>query len=267
MIQQVPKEIKILSVGNSFSVDTMEHVAGIALSLGVERIKLGNLYVGGCSINMHHAHAMDDAPVYQYYINEGAGWSVTPDTRISEAVRSERWDIISIQHGSKDGSRYTNPASYEKLPALIAYLKGIAHADVRFAFNMTWVGEPYDKHLELISYDRDQLKMYRLVTEVTQSTVAAIPEIEIISPTGTAVQNARTSSLATVSRDGYHLSYDVGRYLAGLTFFGKLTGVDIRSVTWAPEGVGERERYIAVESAVNALADPYRITQSLYTEE
>ena len=38
-----------MSVGNSFSVDTMEHVAGIALSLGVECIKLGNLYVGGCS--------------------------------------------------------------------------------------------------------------------------------------------------------------------------------------------------------------------------
>ena len=95
MIYQVPKEIKILSVGNSFSVDTMEHVAGIALSLGVERIKLGNLYVGGCSINMHYAHAMADAPVYKYYVNEGAGWSSTPETKISDAVRSERWDIIS----------------------------------------------------------------------------------------------------------------------------------------------------------------------------
>ena len=95
----------------------------------------------------------------------------------------------------------------------------------------------------------------------------AIPEITVISPTGTAVQNARTSALTTVSRDGYHLTYDVGRYLAGLTFFGKLTGADIRPVTWAPEGVGERERCIAIESAVNALADPYQITQSLYTEE
>lgn len=266
MYQPVPKTLKILSIGNSFSVDTMEHLAGIARSLGVAHIKLGNLYVGGCSIAMHHAHAMGDMAVYKYYVNEGDGWSCTPEYKISDAVASEEWDYISIQHGSKDGSRYTDPASYERLPALLDYVRGIAWAGAKYAFNMTWVGEPYDKHAELISYDRDQLLVYRLITEVTQSVVGAIPDIVRISPTGTAIQNARTSTIETISRDGYHLTYDVGRYIAGLTFFGALTGADIRPVTWAPEGVGEVARQIAVESAANALLARYTVTPSQITE-
>ena len=266
MYRPVPKELRILSIGNSFSVDTMEHLANIALSLGVERIRLGNLYVGGCSIAMHHAHAVGDMPVYKYYTNEGNGWSCTSEYKISDAVRREKWDFISIQHGSKDGSRYTDPASYERLPALIGYVKALAWEGAKLAFNMTWVGEPYDTHAELISYGRDQLLVYRLITEVTQRVVGAIPDVVRISPTGTAVQNARTSSLETVSRDGYHLTYDVGRYLAGLTFLGALTGADIRPVTWAPEGVCEVARRIAVESAANALACPYEVTQSQIKE-
>ena len=79
---------------------------------------------------------------------------------------------------------------------------------------------------------------------------------------GTAVMNARTSSLGAITRDYYHLTKTTGRYLAGLTFFGALTGADISAITWAPEGVDEREKAIALESAVNAIRKPFEITKS-----
>ena len=41
--------LKILTVGNSFSDDTMEYVWQIADDLGVENIYLGNLFIGGCT--------------------------------------------------------------------------------------------------------------------------------------------------------------------------------------------------------------------------
>lgn len=266
MHQNVPKEWKVLSIGNSFAMDTMEHLANIALSLGVERVVLGDLYVGGCSIAMHHAHAMGDMPVYKYYTNEGDGWRCTPEYKISDAVQGERWDVISIQHGSKDGSFYSDPVSYEHLPALLAYVRGLAWSGARLAFNMTWVGEVGHPRPELDFYGGDQLLLYRLITEVTQSTVMPMAEISLVSPTGTAVQNARTSCLPTVSRDGYHLTYDVGRYLAGLTFFGALTGADIRPIAWAPEGMSELEKQIAIESAHHALCRPYAVTPSEFKE-
>ena len=58
--QDFSKELRVLSVGNSFSVDTMTHLADVARSAGVERVRLGNLFVGGCSIARHYAHATQD---------------------------------------------------------------------------------------------------------------------------------------------------------------------------------------------------------------
>jgi hypothetical protein len=129
------KKLKILTVGNSFGVDTSQHVADIALSLGFERVKIGVLYIGGCSINKHYANATNDLPAYRYYENTGLGWSEVEGKRISESVMADDWDFISIQHGTADGSRYTLPASYVNLTALVSYIKGI---DID---NVPWVPE------------------------------------------------------------------------------------------------------------------------------
>ena len=265
--QACPEVVKILSIGNSFSVDTMEHVANIALSLGCKQVKLGNLYVGGCSLNHHFYHAQGDLGAYKYYTNDGTGWQVTEGYKISDAVRSEQWDWISIQHGTKDGSRYTLAESYEKLPALIAHVKALAWSGAKIAFNMTWIGEPYDKH-EIVLFGGDQLKMYGEVTRITQQVVLPTAGLDRVSPTGTAIQNARTSVLnGKLSRDGYHLSLDAGRYIAGLTFWKALTGADIADVAWAPEGVDAIAKQIAVESAENAIITPFAVTPSKVVTE
>lgn len=257
----LPNELKILSIGNSFSVDTMKHLAEIAHALGIEHVKLGNLYVGGCSLNKHFEHAMNDLPAYKYYTNDGSGWIETPDVRIREAIVSEEWDWISIQHGTKDGSRYTDPASYEKLPALIEYVRSLAWSGARIAFNMTWVGEPWHHHHEIVSYGGDQLLIYRKITEITESIVEKTAGLDRVSPTGTAVQNARTTCLKdTLSRDGYHLSLDTGRYIAGLTFLKALTDIPIDGIEWAPDGTDVTARRIAVEAANAAIRTPYSIT-------
>ena len=82
---------------------------------------------------------------------------------------------------------------------------------------------------------------------------------------GKPIQNARTSYLGdTLTRDGYHLSYDIGRYIAGVTFFHAVTGIDIDNLTYAPDGVDDAARKVAIESAINAVKKPYEITNSQY---
>lgn len=256
------EEIKILSIGNSFSVDTMEHVANIALSLGVKSVKLGNLYIGGCSINMHFSNAENDSSSYIYYTNIGKGWNHTENFKISDAIKNENWDFISIQHGSGDGGFYSDPKSYEKLPALIKYVKSLAGEKTKIAFNMTWVAEPTHTHHEIVSYGGDQMLTYRKIAETTQNTVLATEGIDILSPVGTAVQNARTADLPSLlTRDGYHLSYGLGRYIAGLTFFKALTGCDIEKTEWCPDGVNEKEKACALRAALSALENPFDITE------
>ncbi len=256
------EELKILSIGNSFSVDTMEHVANIALSLGVKKVTLGNLYIGGCSINMHFRNAENDAPDYTYFTNSGDGWSESPSFKISDAVKSESWDFISIQHGSGDGGCYSDPKSYEKLSALIDYVRSLAWQGVKIAFNMTWVAEPTHDHHELAFYGGDHILTYKRIAETTENTVLPTKGLDILSPVGTAVQNARTAGLpALLTRDGYHLSLGLGRYVAGLAFLKALTGCDIVNIGWAPEGVSEKEKAVAVSAALAAVDSPFDITK------
>lgn len=53
---------------------------------------------------------------------------------------------------------------------------------------------------------------------IVRTTPARVPSVEFVIPTGTAVQNARTSYLGdTLHRDSKHLSYGIGRYIASMT--------------------------------------------------
>ncbi len=260
--EKLPEEIKILCIGNSFSCDTIEHVANIALSLGVKKVTLGNLYIGGCSIKKHYANAVNDTHAYEYFYNTGSGWSSTYNHSIKDTLESEKWDFVSIQHGTNDGSRYAEEASYTDLPALVAYIRSYLPESTKIAFNMTWVGEP-NSHEEMVAFGNDQLKYYKAVAALTSSLVANTEGINIVSPTGTAIQNARTASVGKLTRDNYHLSLKLGRYIAGLTFFKALTGADISQIKWAPEGLNDYMRAVALESAQNAINTPFSVTNSV----
>ena len=103
----------------------------------------------------------------------------------------------------------------------------------------------------------------RLISANSGIEVAAsvpMAGIDRVVPTGTAVQNARTSALPILTRDGYHLSYGAGRYLAGLTFLQALIGMRIDELNWAPDGMKEYEKRVSLESARNALEKPFEVT-------
>lgn len=257
--QDISKELRVLSVGNSFSVDTMTHLANVALSAGVERVCLGNLFVGGCSIKRHYGHAESDAAVYKYYTNNGDEWESTLDVSIRQAIEGGAWDWISIQHGTGDGSCYTDPESYLHLPALVDYIKKLA-PQARIAFNMTWVWEPNHNHHEMRAYNGDTLAFYRNLTDLTKGLVASTKGIDLISPTGTAVQNMRTATDTVLTRDRFHLSLGLGRYIAALTFFGALTGIDVDLVSWKPEEVSDTDAALARAAARAAVAKPFGVT-------
>ena len=259
--QNLPEEIKILCIGNSFSCDTIEHVANIALSLGVKKVTLGNLYIGGCSIKKHYANATADNKTYEYFQNNGSGWTSSYNHSIKATLESEDWDYVSIQHGTLDGSRYAEQESYKDLPALIGYIRQYVPSTTKIVFNMTWVGEP-NSHEEMIAFGNDQLKYYQAVAKLTSTHIASVDGVDIISPTGTSIQNARTAEVGLLTRDNYHLSLGLGRYIAGLTFFKALSGADISNIKWAPQGLSEYKKEVAIESVNNTFKNKFSVTES-----
>lgn len=255
----VPESLKILCIGNSFSADTTEHLADIAKAAGIEEVKIGNLYIGGCSIKRHYSNAVNQYASYEYHVNEGDGWSVLYHRRINDVLKSEDWDWVSIQHGTADGSRYAEEESYEKLPALVAYIRERVGDHTNIAFNMTWVGER-NSHEELKRYGNNQERYYKAIAKLTRETVVPIEGLDTVSPTGTAVQNIRTAYRGVITRDGYHLTHELGCYLAGLTFFKALTDLPIDDITWAPDGVSDDERALAIRAANAAVDTPFAVT-------
>ncbi len=256
--------LRILTIGNSFSDDTMEYVYQIAKDAGVDKIELGNLYIGGCTLDTHVSNAKSDKAAYEYRTNTRGKWTTTANYKMSDALSSKKWDFISMQQASGSSGVKT---TYNNLDYLIDYVRENSNPEAVLVWNMTWAYQQDSTHSEFPKYGSSQKKMYNSIISAVADKVDSKSEISIVSPTGTAIQNARTSYVGDhLTRDGFHLSYDLGRYIAGLTFFHALTGKPIDDVVFAPDTLDEDLKEIAIESAINAVKNPREITESVYTK-
>ncbi len=252
------KSLKILFIGNSFSEDTSKHMADIIKSVGNTDFKVANLYIGGCSVKRHYNNIVNGIAEYVYSENTGDGWGKTKDYSIAKAIQNDNWDVIAIQHGTGDGSRYTEIASYNDLPALVSRVKKLAGVSVKIAFNMAWVAEPESTHHEITSYSGNQKLMYEKLTEVTKSVV--VPKVDVVSPAGTAIQNARPCFTEKLTRDGFHLSSGLGRYIAGMTFLKSVCDIDVTQVTWCPCDVSASDLEIVKKAVIAAVTTPFAVS-------
>lgn len=256
--------LKILSIGNSFSDDTMQYVYQIAKSAGVENIKLGNLYIGGCTLDLHATNASYDKAAYDYRTNSNGTWSNTPNYKISDALLSENWDYVTLQQASGSSGIAD---TYATLQYMIDYVKSLA-PDAEIFWNMTWAYQQDSTHSEFPKYDSDQMTMYRAIVAAVEEKICTNEDIAGVITNGTAIQNARTSYVGDrLTRDGFHLSLDLGRYIAGLNLFYKITGISIENIEFMPEGVDYDLQKVAIESVMNANTLPFEVCYSEYTEE
>ena len=250
-------ELKILSLGNSFSVDTLQYVYQIAENLGVEKITLGNLYISGCNLATHLNNAKNDSESYTYYTNTTGTWKTTSKYKISTAVESENWDYITFQQGSRTSGLADTYNDLEELVSIVHEMS----PESKKVWHMTWAFQQNSTHSGFANYDNNQLTMYNAIVNSVKSKVLTNKRIVSVIPVGTSIQNARTSTLGdTLTRDGFHLSTGVGRYIGSLTFVSKLTKLDISKVTFAPSGIDENTKSIAITSSINAINNPYTIT-------
>ena len=247
-------ELKILCIGNSFSIDSMQYLYGILEDMGIENIKLGNLYVSGCSLQTHLTNAQTNNAGYTYYINTSGNWSDSEGYRMADVIRSDIWDFICFQQASHESG---DAPTYKYLSELIDYVEKLSPTS-RFVWNMTWAYQQNSTHSFFPKYDSNQITMYNAIVSATESKVLDEKRIELVIPSGTAIQNARASWLGdTLTRDGYHLSDPLGRYIVALTFAEVLTGTSVENVKYCPTGVSERQSILAKECAMLALKTPF----------
>ena len=262
--ESLPTRLHILAIGNSFSVDALEHLGGILEELGVEDVAIMNLYIGGCVIDTHWEKISGDLGAYTLYKYDSASKamkSIKTSAKVSETLALDDFDVVTLQQGSSQSGKADK---FGNLQNVINYVQANEPgADIYW--HMTWAYE--SGYSGLSNYGNSQMTMYTSILSVVNDVIKTNSAFKGIIPSGTAVQNLRTSYLGdTLTRDGFHMSYGIGRYTLALTWARYLTGMDISDVRWYPAAYSEAKTNAdAIKDAVNkAIAKPFEITDSAY---
>lgn len=253
------KTLKILAIGNSFSEDAIENYLYDLAKAANKKIVIGNMYIPGASIEQHVNNSKDDKATYSYRKTDKDGTKTsTKDISISQAIQDEDWDYISLQQASHYSGQYN---TIEKdLPALISYVNGLKPEKAKLIYHQTWAYQHDSDHTGFANYNNNQLEMYNAIADASKK-VNKSKQFSFIVPAGTAIQNARTSSIGdNFTRDGYHLQLDYGRFAAACTWYEKLFNLDVRKNTYKPASVTDLQATIAKEAAHKAVNSPWKIS-------
>ena len=228
--------MKILSIGNSFSTDAQRWLNAIAKSAGSD-IYCANLYIGGCSLERHWNNYICGEDAYDYEINGEFQRKIS----INEALGKEKWDVITLQQVSGLSGIFSSFEPY--LTNLIAEVK-TACPNARLLLHKTWAYEIGSEHPDFKNYGCSQKKMFE---EITKAYCEAAEKTGLkIIPAGDAIQHLRENVKEfdfenggiSLTRDSFHLSYDYGRFAAGLVWLKVLTGKSAKDADFVPEVEG-----------------------------
>ena len=210
--------IKILAIGNSFSQDSTA-----LLQLLTDKITVRNLYIGGCSLDMHTANIENDAAKYE--LQENGEKMQTALVSIKEALISDKWDYITVQQVSGRSGIYDS--FYPYLSELLDYVR--KYSDAEIVLHETWSYETGSGHPDFGAYNFDREQMAQSIKE-TYEKVSAKEKLRIIG-VGEAVQALRAKPSfdyknggLSLNRDGFHLSLNYGRLLAASVWCKFFTG-------------------------------------------
>ena len=253
----VVRTFKFLLVGNSFSQDAAWgsiqdysqtwRVFDSLMEDDVE-LTLGLIQTGGKGLGWHatmnrHKVTEQDFRVAQYKNGVKGKWTLLPGTVLSDAFAYEEWDGISLQNNSS-GVENDNDVDEDLKPvsAAIPYLLDRIQENAPYAkvymYNVWQYTSLYDTIDNVLAATEAGYLSRIALSETTEAYTSTDGELGITGTVhaATAVQNARTTYLATLSnnigkdinttndnvmglqRDGVHISYSIGRYIVGLTF-------------------------------------------------
>ena len=303
------KSLKVLAITSSFGLNTTQLLYDVAVAEGYapENVTVARLYTSGCSLEKHITYA-PDKPVYQYtkvsgdpdvvaeHADEGMVvgemFQVMKEgnATLLDGLLDEKWDIIFMQQGARISaidSSYTDAEGRDYITQLRGIMQPYVEEncpDARFVWNMLWAFDKGSDEAPLdTTFKGDQLAMYRASIDCTMTYVVPRTDYDRIIPSGTAIQNARTSFFGeTLSRDTYHLN-NLGAAIAAYDLFAVLTGQEITEINLDivsasnKNGISgaakintplrEDEKLVIMESVNNALRNPYAVTPSQYPPE
>ena len=249
------KPLKVLMIGNSFSICNLREMPSIAASMGF-KLDLASLYIGGCSLERHWRNveaAATNATFRPYRFDrnvEGQAVVKKGKANIPEALVMDKWDIVTVQQASHFSWR---PETYEPFGgSLVAKIRELA-PQAKIIVQETWSYPPWDKRLKKFGFGQEE--MYARLHKAYAS-FAARYGLEVI-PVGTAAEFIPSRD-SMFTKPDFHFNKE-GVYLQGLAFTAKLFGADVRKCQYKPSWMDESragEMKAAVMDAIGRKDSP-----------
>ena len=203
--------LKVLAIGNSFLDDPMAYLESLVHSSGIDQSKLCvySAVKGGTSLE-YWANTCKNGDEVTIYQRAGNFKMTTTQAPLIELLAQD-WDVVSVQQLSNLAQNPDKISPF--LPYLISQIREhCPNKNVVIAWQQVW------------TYWRGSIEWsindWENINNVVKMTFNY--GVDMVIPTGTAIQNARMSVLNTPNgllRDDKHLGYGVGRYVAACTWF------------------------------------------------
>ncbi len=262
--------LRVLAIGNSFTEDALRNVRTILDSLHVNDNTYSVYGVAHSAASLQHwAEVADSNEVIK--IRKWAGKDMKVIEGTLAEILAQNWDVIVLLQYSGLSTDYATFKPWlGKLKNLI-YLN-CPNANVRVAWQMAWSYIDY-KMNNYTNHER-----WLLIASAVHS-LARNHDVDILIPVGTAIQNARNTSLndeGQLTRDGWHLSLGVAQYIAACTvvqqLFAPVYDITIQdddseitfyansTSQYPPIPVTDDNRHLCHQCAMNAISHPYVIS-------
>lgn len=213
--------MKIVSIGNSFSVNMQRFAHRVAAAAGQD-LTVVNAFHGGCTMLMHARFYREEAPAYRHDKNGGILYR---DVTLQSILSSDEFDLVTLQPGTGEWREVG------RVPDNEPYIYELIEAAKRFqpraelVYNHYWADADdctRPVFTEFFSSSREKMRAW---WQGYADRAAAIPEIGYVNPCGQAVDNAYSLFQSRLYKDGYHLS-PVGEYLQALVWTEFFTGAE-----------------------------------------
>ena len=235
--------INIFSIGNSYSEDAMRYLFELLTQLGVNssKTKIINAYIDGGTVVDFAKYIDGDQDIYnrlrrQHFLADGIiDWDFFTGGGVyslQELIEEAEWDFIILQQQSYFSHEWTDIES-EALETVLEFIQNnMENKKYRLGWNMTW------SFSQSLAFDEDDwlylyfpegsYGMYLAMCNAVYEKIIPHDAFDFIIPTGTAIQNARSSALFgdNLNHDGGHLN-NLGNYTAAAMLAKTLTGYDI----------------------------------------
>lgn len=241
--------LRILAIGNSFTEDAMQYMDAMVKASGIDisRICVSTLTEGSSNFE---TWLNKDYENKVFSLNRVTGTAVMQHEGKLRELLHQNWDVIVVQQSST--------LSYDWKS--FAYLKGLEEKLLMYctnpglclAFQLVW------------SHDHSEMPY------VLEGNIACCKKmmnrygIDLIIPTGVAIQNARDTRLNDdmyLTRDYWHLNKGMARYIATATWFESLFkpvfNVTVMDNSCQPDGKNAYDDIVlAKQCVIKAVTDP-----------